>query len=211
MGPSLRRGDGFGWTSDISVDVQRSKKHLLSMLVPLLLAAAVGAAMPSESLPHCVPVPSDKLQPTASDIEEHTKLRQALKEPMPDQRPMVMLRGKGGHLSTEEYSIIVARSPNGQWHGTAVGRSKIRIGDAPFKPMKRAEWVLDKAIGKRLDKAISRTCPFNRDVQSDQNSGPPPLGDVSEKIDVVSAKGQIHSFHVGSGGEGFAALIRPPR
>jgi hypothetical protein len=156
------------------------------------------------------PVPDKPFEPGDHRASRRVFPR-PVKEPMPDQRPMVMLRGKGGHLSTEEYSIIVARSPDGQWHGTAVGRSKIWIGGAPFKPMKRAEWVLDKASGKRLDKAISRICPFNRDVRTEQNSGPPPLDYVSEKIDVVSAKSKIHSFYVGSGGEGFAALIRPPR
>lgn len=179
------------------------------MMQLLLLAAAASSQAIPTSLPLCVPVASDELKPTTSDIEGHKKLRQALNEPMPEGAPMVMLHGKGGHLATEEYSIIVVRSPDGQWRGTAVGRSQIWVEGAPFIPMKRAEWILDKARGDRLTDAISRTCPFNRAVGNDPKAGPPPRGYISEKIDVVSAERLKHSFYVGEGGEAIAALIRP--
>lgn len=80
------------------------------MIKLLLLAAAVGSLNPSKNQPPCIPVASDNLQATTSDIEEHKKLRQALNEPMPDETPMVMLHGTGGHLAEEEYSIVVARA-----------------------------------------------------------------------------------------------------
>lgn len=181
------------------------------MIQLLLLAAAAGSATPSISVPACVPVASNQHQPTTSGIEDHKKLRQALSEPMPEGAPMVMLYGKGGHLSTEEYSIIVVRLPDGQWRGTAVGRSQIWVEGARFTPMKRAEWSLDKASGKRLTAAISQTCSFIRDTKKDLKSGPPPRGYIPEKIDVVSAEHRRHSFYVDEGGEAIAALVRPQR
>ncbi len=197
--------------ADIDVDVRDRSKHHPPMMTLLVLAAAAGSAGPPTTPPLCVPVASDNLRPTTSDIEEHKKLRQALNEPMPEERQMVMLHGKGGHLSTEEYSIIVARSPDGQWRGTAVGRRRIAVEGAPFTPMQRAEWVLDDASGKRLNDAISRTCPFDRAAGNDRMPEPPPRGYISEKMDVVSAGRQNYSFYVGEGGEAVAALIRPPR
>lgn len=124
---------------------------------------------------------------------------------------MVMLHGEGGHLATEEYSIIVARSADGLWRGTAVGRSRIWVEDAPYTPMKRAEWILDKATSQKLDSAIDRTCPFDRSAADPARSGPPPLGYVSEMIDIVEAGQVHHSFYVEAGGAGIAALVRPPR
>jgi hypothetical protein len=181
------------------------------MIGLLLLVAALGSGSPTTSLSPCIPVASDRLQPTTSGIEDHKRLRQELNEPMPEDRPMVMIYGRGGHLSTEEYSIIVARSSDGLWRGTAVGRSRIWVKDAPYTSMKRADWILDKASAGGLDGAISRTCPFNRAAESGSKAGPPPRGYISEKIDVVSEGRNVHSFYVGEGGEAIAALIRPPR
>ncbi|MGF7156261.1 hypothetical protein [Novosphingobium gossypii] len=182
-------------------------------MIDLLLLAAAGSLSASKNQPLCIPVASDNLQATTSDIDAHKKLRQALDEPLPDETPMVMLHGKGGHLAEEEYSIVVVRAPDGQWHGTAVGRQRIMIVGAQFTPMTRAAWVLDDASGKRLSEAVSRTCPFDR-TRSDETGAvppPPPLGYISEKIDVVSEKGEQYSFYVSEGGDAIAALIRPGR
>ncbi|WP_336963748.1 hypothetical protein [Sphingobium aquiterrae] len=127
------------------------------MISLLLLAAAPVIERVAEGPPLCVPVASDQLKPTTSDIEEHRALRRVLGEPMPDASMMVMLHGKGGHLSTQEYSIIAARNMDGLWHGTAVGRSQISVKNAPYTPMKRAEWVLDKVTAEKLDRAMDRT------------------------------------------------------
>ncbi len=183
------------------------------MIELLLLAAAAGSSTPPKNQPLCVPVASDNLQVTTSDFDEHKKLRQALNEPLPNERPMVMLHGKGGHLAEEEYSIVVARGLDGHWHGTAVGRQRIMIVGAKFTPKTRAAWVLDDARGKRLSEAVSRTCPFDR-TRSDETGSvppPPPLGYISEKIDVVSGNGDRYSFYVSEGGVAIAALIRPDR
>ena len=112
------------------------------MISLLLLAAAPVIERVAEGPPLCVPVASDQLKPTTSDIEEHRALRRVLGEPMPDASMMVMLHGKGGHLSR---------------HGTAVGRSQISVKNAPYTPMKRAEWVLDKVTAEKLDRAMDRT------------------------------------------------------
>ncbi|RYE93841.1 MAG: hypothetical protein EOO77_44975, partial [Oxalobacteraceae bacterium] len=118
-------------------------------LLLLVLAPLAGNALSNSAC-----LPAAVLQPTPSAIEDHRALRKAIGEPMPQSPTMVMLYGKGGHLATEEYSIILVRTANGIWQGTAVGRSQIWIKDAPYTPMNRAEWVLDKATGLQLDRAI---------------------------------------------------------
>lgn len=124
---------------------------------------------------------------------------------------MVMLYGKGGHLATEEYSIILVRTANGIWQGTAVGRSQIWIKDAPYTPMDRVEWVLDEATGLQLDRAIHRRCPASRKGGKVADAGPPPLGFVGENIDVV-VPGNAPTTFTSEEGEGtIAALIRPPK
>lgn len=74
---------------------------------------------------------------------------------MPPAPTMVMLYGRGGHLSTEEYSVILSRGVDNVWRGTAVGRSQIWIKDAPYTLMKRIEWVLDNDKARQLDDAMA--------------------------------------------------------
>ena len=105
----------------------------------------------------------------------------------------------------------MARAADGQWRGTAVGRQRSMIVGAEFTPMTRAAWVLDDSSGKRLSEAVSRTCPFDRTRSDKSGSVPPPLSYISEKIDVVSEKGEQYSFYVNEGGDAIAALIRPGR
>ena len=176
------------------------------MIELLLLAIAPAAGYASTSRP-CLPVAPATAKPTTSAIENHRALRKALGEPMPRSPTMVMLYGEGGHLSTDEYSIIVVRATNGTWHGTKVGRSRIWIEDAPYSPMLRADWILDKATGLQLDKAITRRCPSNREATTD--SGPPPLGIVPELIDVMTPGHAPSTFYSEEDDGKIAALIRP--
>lgn len=176
------------------------------MIELLLLAIAPATGNASPSLP-CIPVASTTSKPTTSAIENHRALRKVLGEPMPRSPTMVMLYGEGGHLSTDEYSIIVVRSANGTWHGTEVGRSRIWIEDAPYGPMPRAEWVLDKATGLQLDNAIARRCSASRKATTD--SGPPPLGIVPELIDVMTPGHALSTFYSEEDDGKIAALIRP--
>ncbi len=179
------------------------------MIAALLIAlASVPGAPP---LP-CVPAASDKGALTSSALDEHRALRAALGAPMPDAPAMVMLHGKGGHLVTDEYSIILARHADASWHGTAVGRSQIWVKDAPFEPMKRAEWTLDEAAGKTLDRAIARRCPPTPALPRDATPpGPPPRDVIPEKIDVVRRGKSTVSFYAPTGDATIAALIRPPQ
>ena len=123
---------------------------------------------------------------------------------------MVMVFGRGGHLSTEEYSVILAQDANNVWNGTAVGRRQISVKDAPFVPMKRIEWVLDKERSEKLEDAISRRCPFDRSVASNRESGPPPLGYFSERIDIILPGKPTHTYYASEGDGKIASLIRPP-
>jgi len=181
------------------------------MITLFLLAIAPVTGNASANLP-CLPVTSAVSKPTSSAIEDHRTLRKAIGEPMPQSPTMVMLYGKGGHLSTEEYSIIVVRSADGTWQGTAVGRSQIWVKDAPYSSMKRAEWVLDKAAGLQLDGAISHRCASDRKTAvKPADSGPPPRGFVAERIDVVSPGHAPSTFYSDEGEGKVAALIRPQR
>lgn len=179
---------------------------MLMLALAALFAAPGGATVPG----FCIPIASDHLKPTTSDVQDHAKLREALGEPFPQGKQMVMLHGTGGHLAKEEYSIVVLRSSAGVWHGTAVGRSQIMIQGAPFTPMKRKEWVLDKQAGIKLDKALSKKCAFDRAAHDATTPAAPPLGYISEKIDVVTPGQPAYSFYVGEGGAKFADLLRPP-
>ena len=180
-------------------------------MITLQLLALISAAGAGPPPPPCVPVASDHLAPTSSAIDDHKALRKAIGEPMPQAATMVMMYGQGGHLSTEEYSVVLARGADNLWRGTAVGRSKIWIRDALYTPMKRIEWVLDKDKAQQLDDAISRRCPFDRSVARDANSGPPPLGLIAQRIDVVQP-GQTPITYYASEGDGkVASLIQPPQ
>jgi hypothetical protein len=150
-------------------------------MIGLFFLASASVADPTIAIPVCVPVATDQLKPTTSDIEEHRALRQAMHEPMPNVPPMVMLHGKGGHLATQEYSIIVARNADGLWRGTAVGRSQVSVKDAPYTSMKRAAWVLDKDTAQRLEDAISRICPIDRIDSSSGANEPPPRYYIPKK------------------------------
>ena len=181
-------------------------------MIELLLLAIAPVPGNASTGPLCLPVASATSKPTASAIEDHRALRKAIGEPMPQSPTMVMLYGKGGHLSTSEYSIVVVRAADGTWQGTAVGRSQIWIKDAPYSPMQRADWVLDKAAGLQLDEAISRRCPAGRKaIDKPADSGPPPLGSVPERIDVVTPGHAPSTFYSEEGEGKIAALIRPPR
>ena len=181
------------------------------MIVLLLLAIAPVTGNASTSSP-CFPVASAVSKPTASAIEYHRALRKAVDEPMPQSPTMVMLYGKGGHLSTQEYSIIVARSANGIWQGPAVGRSQIWVKDAPYDPMKRAEWTLDKAVGLQLDNAISHRCHSGHKTAAKSADDEPPFrGFVAERIDVVTPGHAPSTFYSEEGEGKIAALVRPPR
>jgi hypothetical protein len=180
-------------------------------MMKLLLLAMVSTVGASSPPPPCVPVASDHLAPTSSAVEDHKALRKAIGEPMPQAPTMVMMYGRGGHLSTEEYSVVLARGADNVWHGTAVGRSQIWIKDAPYTPMKRTEWVLDKDRAQQLDDAISRRCLFDRSAASDANSGPPPIGFIAQRIDVIQP-GQTPITYYASEGDGkVASIIQPPQ
>lgn len=179
-------------------------------MIKLLLLAMATATGANSATPPCVPVASDHLAPTSSAIDDHKALRKALGEPMPQAPTMVMMYGRGGHLSTTEYSVVLVREADNVWHGTAVGRTQIWVKDAPYTPLKHIEWALDEEQSQQLDDAISRRCPFDRSVASANSSGPPPLGLISQRIDVFQP-GQAPITYYASEGDGkVASLIRPP-
>jgi hypothetical protein len=130
---------------------------------------------------------------------------------MPQSPTMVMLYGKGGHLSTDEYSIVLVREADGTWRGTAVGRRQIWVQNAPYTPMKRIEWSLDKDAARRLDGAIAHRCPSDHKAATPPaGSGVPSRGIMTERMDVITPGHVSSTFYAEEGGSKIASLIRPP-
>lgn len=147
----------------------------------------------------------------ASAVEDHRSLRKVLDEPMPRSPTMVMLYGKGGHLSTQEYSVIVVRADDGRWQRTAVGRSRIWMRDALYRPMERVQWILDEAAGRKLDQALARRCPvMPKAANAPVSSEPPPRGMIPQRIDVVTPDHPTVTFDSEDEKDGIALLVRPP-
>ncbi|MGT2516207.1 hypothetical protein ACVOMT_20195 (plasmid) [Sphingomonas panni] len=146
------------------------------MITLLLLAMPMDAA--ATSAKPCIPIASDRLKPTSSELDAHRALRAAVGEPMPEAPTRVMLYGRGGHLSTEEYSIVVARDADGIWRGTAVGRTQMWIDGAPYEPLPRKAWVVDRNTGRQLDAALARRCRFDRSAIVADKSSPSARQDV---------------------------------
>jgi hypothetical protein len=180
------------------------------MVAPFLLAIALISGDVPTIAPPCLPMASAQRNPAPSAFKDHRELREAIGDQMPHAKTMVMLYGAGGHLVTEQYSIILVRAANGIWRGSAVGRSQIWVKDAPFIPMDRVDWVLDNASSRELDDAISRRCPSDGKASSKpSDAGVPPLGSMTERIDVIMPGHSLSTFYADEGGEQMAKLIRP--
>lgn len=179
------------------------------MMMLLLLAVASPARAGSSNLP-CIPIVADHLASTPSAIADHKALRKALGEPMPEAPTMVMMYGRGGHLQTTEYSVILARGAHHTWRGTAVGRTQIWVKDAPYTPMKRIEWELDKDKARRLDDAIAHRCRFDRSAAQANYSSPTAAGSISQRIDVVQPGHAPMTYGAPDGDGTIASIIRPP-
>ena len=185
------------------------------MITLLLLASAISGDRP-ETSPVICPTATNSASSLAlskrlSKIESHRALRRSMGEPMPTAATMVMLYGYGGHLATSEYSIVLARGTDGVWRGTAVGRTRIWVQDAPYTPMSRVEWALDPAAGKQLNDSVDRHCPrVDRPYSPSKKPSPPPLGTIFEVLDVVTGDHQ-HAVSVAPyRSDDLATMVRPP-
>lgn len=175
------------------------------MIAALLLA--LGAPAASADAAACIPAATQDGVLTA--VNEHRTLRETLGEPMPKAATMVMLFGRGGHLSTSEYSIVLARRADGRWDGTAVGRSQTWIKDAPFNPMNRREWTLDQEKSRALDAAIVRRCPAARAVDDGDSANRMP-DHMGERIDLIRPCAPVITFRPADANGGLDGLLRPP-
>lgn len=105
-----------------------------------------------------ISAPDDDWAPVTSAEAKHATLRQSIKEPMPVARSKVTIYAVGGDLATTEFSVILTRSADGTWNGTAVGQSKIWIGGAKPSIMPRRAWTLSEVKGRRLDALLADRC-----------------------------------------------------
>lgn len=173
-------------------------------MLGLMLLALASDVEQGTPLP-CLPAVSGESK-APSAIADHRALRRAVGEPMPRARTMVMIYGKGGHLVTSEYSIILARSADGAWHGSAAGRSQVWIKGAPYTNLAPAQWVLHRADGHQLDLTIAGRCfPNLRSAGSDSRSF------VAERLDIVRPGHATRTFHGMDVAPQIMALLRPPK
>lgn len=184
--------------------------HPSGMIKALLLALASsvsGAALADEA---CVPILARDGASAPSALGEHRALRLEMHEPMPQASTMILLYGAGGHMEARWYSIVLTRDDDdGLWHGTAIGRSQTWIKNAPYSPMNRKAWTLDKVAGEQLDAAINRTCP-RRSIVKGARLTPPPLNYITRRIDIIRSHEPLDTFDVDEAGQALAAMILPP-
>jgi hypothetical protein len=152
--------------------------------------------------------PDRTWRPRPDTLQEHAALRTALGEKMPKAASMILIFAAGGHLSIEQYSIILLRQKNGRWIGTAVGRREIGIQDAPFAPIPRKQWTLSPNAGQRLDQIIRNPCFYAEPSEfvADDN-GPPPLGIMAIRLDVVAPGRRRSSLFLANEPKGLTAEV----
>lgn len=140
-------------------------------------------------------------------VDKHRQLRAELGEPMPNEPTMILLHAAGGHLTTSEYSIIAYRSADERWSGTAVGRSKVWIEGAPFRPMDKREWVLGAEAAKRLDRILDDSCFYAEPRTFDGEGGPPNGGAMFVQLDVITPAKQRSVDYLGGYARGLTAEV----
>lgn len=196
--------------------------HVLVLLSAFATGPATGGEQASASAAAARPVlqrcnavdqqlasQPDSAWVTPSDaFHTHAALRSALGEAMPHAASMVLLYAIGGHLATEEDSIILERHQDGSWLGTEVGRSRIWIKDAPYTPQARRQWTLPTEAAQRLDEIIRDPCFQAEPTEFFGNSSqPPPLGAMAVNLDVVAPSGRRSSAFLGGYAKGLTAEI----
>jgi hypothetical protein len=143
--------------------------------------------------------------PAAAD---HAALRSALHEPMPQGKPRIMIYAAGGHLATDEYSIALERQPDSTWTGTAVGRGKIWVQDAPFYPIPRKQWTLAQDKAQRLDRIVQDPCFYAEPTEflGDMKE-PPPLGMMVVRLEVTTSTASRNTVFLGRDVKGLTAEL----
>lgn len=189
----------------------------LALLLAIPLSACTATPSPSElarATAQCDEVgdrPREQSRedlPVQSDVvDKHRQLRAELGEPMPNEPTMILLHAAGGHLTTSEYSIIAYRSADERWSGTAVGRSKVWIEGAPFRPMDKREWVLGAEVAKRLDQILDDSCFYAEPSTFDGEGGPPSRGAMFVQLEVITPTKQRSVDYLGGYARGLTAEV----
>ena len=183
-----------------SADVQQATASAAAARPVLQRCSAVDQQLASRPDVDWVK-PSDKL-------EAHATLRAALGGAMPHADSMVLIYVFGGHLATDEESIILERQRDGSWLGTQVGRSKIWIKDAPYTSEPRRLWVLPAEASMRLEQILADPCFHAEPTEFyPDGSQPPPLGAMSVNLDIVTPTAHRSSAFLGGYAKGLTAEI----
>jgi hypothetical protein len=140
--------------------------------------------------------------------QDHAALRAALHEPMPRAPRSVLLYAAGGHLGTQEHSIVLVRQSDSSWVGTAVGRGKIWVEGAPYYLIPRKQWTLPAEKARRLDRILEDPCFYAEPAQFEGGrDGPPPLGALVDRLEVVSEAGMRRALFLAGDQKGLTAEL----
>ncbi|RYD44456.1 MAG: hypothetical protein EOP63_05500 [Sphingomonadales bacterium] len=194
-----------------------NKMKCLALLLAISLSACAGTASRgglARATSQCDEVGDGPREQSREDlpvnnavIDKHRQLRADLGEPMPNEPTMILLHAAGGHLATSEYSIIAYRSADERWRGTAVGRSKIWIEGASFRPMDKREWVLAAEAAKRLDRILDDRCFYAEPRTFGGEGGPPSRGAMFVQLDVITPTNQRSARYLVGYARGLTAEV----
>lgn len=93
-------------------------------------------------------------------LEKHRALRDAWNAPVPEGDVRILWYGEGGDLGTTRISVMAVRRPDGIWHTSGVGDSRIWIEGAKATQMPPMERDLAVDDSRRLDQAIADPCLY---------------------------------------------------
>lgn len=88
-----------------------------------------------------------------------------------------------------------------------MGRSKVWIEGAPFRPMDKREWVLGAEAAKRLDQILDDSCFYAEPRTFDGEGGPPSRGAMFVQLDVITPTKQRSARYLGGYARGLTAEV----
>ncbi|WP_019516252.1 hypothetical protein [Sphingomonas sp. Mn802worker] len=151
-----------------------------------MIAAAALLALAGPAAAVCKGAPQAPAADFLADETAHRALRDETGVAMPTDPEHITIYAAGGHLATTRISIVATRAADGLWHTDAVGRSKIWVEGAMPSDMPHVTRTLSIEDGARIDALLDQPAFWRQELSARDNEGPPPLGLMVRRIDVVT-------------------------
>ncbi len=118
----------------------------------------------------------------------HEELRNAQHAPLPGAPTQIRLFAAGGHLETDEYSVIATREPHGTWRLDARGRFQSWADTSRWTAKEPVTRELSYDEGRRLDAILADPCFYAEPATMDglSGNGPPLLGALVVTLETAS-------------------------